>query len=66
MQAETLTLGKLESETSSLKVASLTRHVESMELHIDSLEQQLDRAELHVAGVQVRALDAPAALHAPP
>lgn len=66
VQAETLTLGKLESETSSLKVASLTRHVESMELHIDSLEQQLDRAELHVAGVQVRALDAPAALHAPP
>ena len=64
VQAETL--GKLESETSSLKVASLTRHVESMELHIDSLEQQLDRAELHVAGVQVRALDAPAALHAPP
>ena len=64
VQAETL--GKLESETSSLKVASLTRHVESMELHIDSLEQQLDRAELHVAGVQVRALDAPAALQAPP
>ena len=65
VQAEETPLEKLESETTSLQVASLeseitplqvaslSRHVESMEVHIDSLEQQLDRAELHVAGVQL-------------